>query len=131
MSNTLTNILGIHASQFPMALCREFDSELFFADSSNQMATEQAKMICDFCQHKVQCRTEARERGYEFGIFGGEDEHERSEFIHTGPEKRYSAVHDLREMGLPVNSIARRLGMQHDSVTRNLRGNRNLVVAKK
>lgn len=119
MSNNVEDLLGIHLPQFTHALCREFDADLFFPHKGG--SARQAKLICSYCTHSDPCRAEARERGERFGVFGGEDADERSAFIATGEEPRYSPVRDLHEMGLPINVIAKRCGIQHDSVTANLR----------
>lgn len=119
--NAVEDFLGMQVTQFPTALCREFGPDLFFSDVKSQI--EKAKMICSFCPHSDPCREQARARDERHGVFGGEDEDERRYFSIHGSDKhpRYSPVRDLREMGLSVNEIAKRLNIQHDSVTMNLR----------
>lgn len=119
--STIAAFLGMHITQFSNALCREFSSELFFSDIPSQI--EKAKLICSFCAHSNQCRIDARARDERYGVFGGEDSDERKAFLNLGIEKhpRYSPVRDLRGMGLSINTIAKRLGIKHDSVTANLR----------
>jgi len=119
--STVADFLNMHITQFSDALCREFSSELFFSDIPTQI--EKAKLICSFCAHSNQCKIDARARDERYGVFGGEDADERKAFLNLGIEEepRYSPVRDLREMGLSINTIAARLGIQHDSVTNNLR----------
>lgn len=115
--------LPFRETAYAHALCREFNPEFFFADPTNRTWIEKAKLICSFCPHTDQCRSDARERGELYGVFGGEDADERRKFMRTGKEEPYSPVRDLRGLGLTVNQIAERLGLQHDSVTANLRRN--------
>ena len=119
--SALADFLNMQVEQFPDALCKKSGAGLFFSDVPSQI--EKAKVICAFCAHENQCRFDARTRGERYGVFGGEDSDERKEFLNVGIEKRerYSPVRDLREMGLSINTIAARLGIQRDSVTANLR----------
>jgi WhiB family redox-sensing transcriptional regulator len=98
-------------------ICRDTDSEIFFTDE------ESAKKVCAHCPQRISCRDGAREGREEFGVFGGESESERAEFLGISPDEKfeYSPVRDLAQLGVPVNAIAERLNLQHDSVTRNLR----------
>lgn len=115
--------LPLRETKYAHPLCREFEPELFFVNPSDKKATEKAKMICDFCPHRIECKADARTRGDMYGVFGGEDEDQRKKFLRTGRQtsRRYSAVHELASWGLKINEIAMRLNIKPESVSANLR----------
>jgi WhiB family redox-sensing transcriptional regulator len=57
------------------AACADADPELFFALTERQV--QAAKLICQRCRVRVDCRRWADEHGVTYGVWGAESEEER------------------------------------------------------
>ena len=119
--------------------CRETDPELFFPVGRSIQAlaqAEAAKAVCMRCPVRAECLKWAIRTGQTTGVWGGMSEHERWE-IGARPVTRRSAdgrqiqrpqfdrCVDAKEFieakvaaGASIRSIARELGVGHDSVRR-------------
>lgn len=71
--STASDILG----NFPFALCREVDPELFFPKKGGD-GGKVAKKLCHKCEHEAPCLAEALANP-SFGIRGGTSFRERRE----------------------------------------------------
>lgn len=123
MTTHTIETLFSQATQFPEALCREVDPELFFADTrpGKRMSAYQkqaAKSICHQCVHEKECLTYALENDEQFGIWGGLDEDERRELMYPHPvlSSREQQIVRLHEQGLTTRQIADRLNLSVQSV---------------
>lgn len=63
------------------ALCAEVDMDMFFPEKGG--STRPAKRICQLCEVRSACLSEALERGERFGIWGGLSERERRRLERT------------------------------------------------
>jgi WhiB family redox-sensing transcriptional regulator len=68
--------------------CRRYDVDLFFSTNPNDI--QFAKNLCRSCPEQDQCRDFAR-RNREFGIWGGEDEKERTKAGYKPKRDRVAA----------------------------------------
>ncbi|WTX99954.1 WhiB family transcriptional regulator [Streptomyces sp. NBC_01420] len=61
------------------AVCRREGTppDVFFPSSTDLVGIEQAKSVCRRCPVELRCRSEALNRGEEFGVWGGLTEEER------------------------------------------------------
>lgn len=105
--------------------CRLVEPDLFF-DHENE---QEAKQICSGCPIKDACRTDARNRREEYGVWGGETPRERyiaicgDKTIHRRDlppgeltdDKRERAL-DLRQEGYRLVDIARICGLSFRQV---------------
>lgn len=69
---TASDILG----DFPFALCREVDPEVFFPEKGGD-GGKVAKKLCHKCEHEAPCLEAALAEPRCWGIRGGKSERER------------------------------------------------------
>lgn len=70
-----------------LALCAETDPEAFFPDNEyHRGQIAQAKAVCKACDISKECLTEALEKGYNHGIWGGLTAFERKRLRNNLPE---------------------------------------------
>jgi WhiB family redox-sensing transcriptional regulator len=69
------------------ALCRGYDTQIFYPAERDITGLRQAKAICATCAVIEQCREEALENG-ERGVWGGLSDRERERLKRTGKLKR-------------------------------------------
>lgn len=72
------------------ALCRQYDTEMFFEENKGRYADQQvhlAKKICGQCEVRLACRAYAlhwhQVQGDLYGVFGGMTQKERKELLKT------------------------------------------------
>ena len=69
--STLTSHVAGHRPTEPSGIpCREYDAELWFAESPSDV--ELAKALCGACPFRVQCLADALERCEPWGVWGGQ-----------------------------------------------------------
>lgn len=121
------------------AACREVDPELFFPIGLSAAAiaqTERAKAVCEGCPVRSECLKWAVDTGQTAGVWGGMSEHERWEAGASPVPRRGDAgqstvrpqfdrcvaaqefIEGKVAGGASIRSIARALGVGHDSVRR-------------
>lgn len=62
---------------FPHALCRNEEPDLFFPNPTDEIAAALAKSICRPCVHRTACVQYAIDADINDGIFGGLDARQR------------------------------------------------------
>lgn len=67
------NPIGPDPASDPRAVCRNYDSETWFATGRE----ETAKLLCSACELVSGCRDWALANRIEYGVWGGLDEKER------------------------------------------------------
>lgn len=79
--DTHYNMSPVSRDEFPNALCRTVDPELFFPEPTQFRMIREAKDICGNCDHLIDCRMYAVRNRINYGIWGGQTEIERRKYI--------------------------------------------------
>lgn len=75
-------------------LCAKYDPEIWFPLPKDDATAAVAKSVCARCPIQGECLTEALDRNYEFGVWGGMTEDERRAFRRRGGRIRATRMVD-------------------------------------
>lgn len=72
-------------SWFNKGLCKDHDTNLFFAETGENLKTRKAKTICSGCPVRLECLVYALENKEPFGVWGGTTYRQRGRMMrHIG-----------------------------------------------